>query len=266
MTALAPTLQAFFTDRLIGQRGASRHTIAAYRDTWRLLLGFAAQRTGKNRLPARHRRPRRPADRRVPRPPRTRARQQRPHPQQPAGRDPLPVRLRRAAPPRARRRHPAGAGDPAQAVPAQPGHLPHRAPRSTPCSPRRDQRTWTGRRDHAMLVLAAQTGLRISELTGLTCADIHLGAGAHVALPSAKAARTGVTPLTARHRRGAARLARRTRAARPATRCSPPAPAGRSAATRSNGGSPCTPPPPPRPARRCAASTSPPTRCGTPPP
>ena len=48
MTALAPTLQAFFTDRLADQRGASEHTIAAYRDTWRLLLGFASQRTGKN--------------------------------------------------------------------------------------------------------------------------------------------------------------------------------------------------------------------------
>ena len=42
MTALAPTLQAFFTDRLIRQRQASPHTIAAYRDTLRLLLGFAA--------------------------------------------------------------------------------------------------------------------------------------------------------------------------------------------------------------------------------
>ncbi len=47
MTALAPTLQAFFTDRLTRQRNASPHTIAAYRDTLRLLLGFAAQRTGK---------------------------------------------------------------------------------------------------------------------------------------------------------------------------------------------------------------------------
>ena len=42
MTALAPTLQAFFTDRLIRQRHASPHTIAAYRDTLRLLLGYAA--------------------------------------------------------------------------------------------------------------------------------------------------------------------------------------------------------------------------------
>ncbi|MCA1681821.1 MAG: site-specific integrase, partial [Actinobacteria bacterium] len=45
MTALAPTLQAFFTDRLMGQRQASPHTIAGYRDTFRLLLGFAADRT-----------------------------------------------------------------------------------------------------------------------------------------------------------------------------------------------------------------------------
>ncbi|MGI9097329.1 MAG: site-specific integrase, partial [Solirubrobacteraceae bacterium] len=47
MSTLAPTLQAFFTDRLIGQRNASPHTIAAYRDTLRLLLCFAAQRTGR---------------------------------------------------------------------------------------------------------------------------------------------------------------------------------------------------------------------------
>ena len=46
MSALAPTMQAFFTERLIGQRQASRHTIAAYRDTLRLLLAFAQQRTG----------------------------------------------------------------------------------------------------------------------------------------------------------------------------------------------------------------------------
>jgi integrase/recombinase XerD len=45
MTTLAPTLQAFFTDRLNGQLGASGHTVAAYRDTWRLLLMFATART-----------------------------------------------------------------------------------------------------------------------------------------------------------------------------------------------------------------------------
>ena len=46
MTALAPILQAFFTDRLIAQRQVSGHTVASYRDTFRLLLAFAQQRTG----------------------------------------------------------------------------------------------------------------------------------------------------------------------------------------------------------------------------
>jgi len=41
MTSLAPLLQAFFTDRLMTQRRASPHTIAAYRDTFRLLLDYA---------------------------------------------------------------------------------------------------------------------------------------------------------------------------------------------------------------------------------
>jgi len=45
MSALAPTLQAFFTERLIRQRHVSEHTIAAYRDTLRLLLGYAAEQT-----------------------------------------------------------------------------------------------------------------------------------------------------------------------------------------------------------------------------
>ena len=59
MSALAPTLQAFFTDRLIRQRHASPHTIAAYRDTMRLLLAFAAQRTRQAAVQLDARRPRR---------------------------------------------------------------------------------------------------------------------------------------------------------------------------------------------------------------
>jgi site-specific recombinase XerD len=47
MTLIAPTLQAFFTDRLAKQRQASPRTIAAYRDTLRLLLGFVHRQTGK---------------------------------------------------------------------------------------------------------------------------------------------------------------------------------------------------------------------------
>jgi len=45
VTALAPALQAFFTERLIAQRQVSNHTVAADRDTFRLLLAFAAVRT-----------------------------------------------------------------------------------------------------------------------------------------------------------------------------------------------------------------------------
>ena len=47
MSLLAPTLQAWFTERLITQRRSSPRTIAAYRDTLRLLLTFAAEQTGK---------------------------------------------------------------------------------------------------------------------------------------------------------------------------------------------------------------------------
>ena len=45
MTALAPTLQAFFCDRLIKQRAASPNTIAAYRDTFRLLIAYTTDHT-----------------------------------------------------------------------------------------------------------------------------------------------------------------------------------------------------------------------------
>jgi site-specific recombinase XerD len=47
MSSLAPTLEAFFTERLVHQRQASPHTVAAYRDGLRLLLAFAHQQTGK---------------------------------------------------------------------------------------------------------------------------------------------------------------------------------------------------------------------------
>src|SRR5262249_48792596 len=48
MSTLAPTLQAFFTQRLVGQRRASPHTVAAYRDTFRLLLGFGSAKLGRS--------------------------------------------------------------------------------------------------------------------------------------------------------------------------------------------------------------------------
>jgi integrase/recombinase XerD len=58
-----------------------------------------------------------------------------------------------------------------------------------------DMATWTGRRDHALLLLAVQTGLRISELTALTRADIHLGTGAHLTCHG-KGRKDRITPLT----------------------------------------------------------------------
>jgi site-specific recombinase XerC len=47
VSALAPTLEAFFTERLVGQRQVSPHTVAAYADTFRLLLAFVQRQSGK---------------------------------------------------------------------------------------------------------------------------------------------------------------------------------------------------------------------------
>jgi integrase/recombinase XerD len=58
-----------------------------------------------------------------------------------------------------------------------------------------DRSTWTGRRDHALILLAAQTGLRVSELTGLTSGDVHLGTGAHISCLG-KGRKQRITPLT----------------------------------------------------------------------
>ncbi|CAN5600552.1 site-specific integrase [soil metagenome] len=58
-----------------------------------------------------------------------------------------------------------------------------------------DRQTWTGRRDHALLIMAVQTGFRISEICALTLNDIHLGAGAHITC-TGKGRRQRTTPLT----------------------------------------------------------------------
>ena len=58
-----------------------------------------------------------------------------------------------------------------------------------------DQRSWSGRRDHALLLLAVQTGLRLSELTGLRHEDLHVGVGAHVRVIG-KGRKERCTPLS----------------------------------------------------------------------
>jgi len=63
-----------------------------------------------------------------------------------------------------------------------------------------DQRTWFGRRDHAFLLVAVQTGLRVSEMTGLAREDVVLSAGAHVRVIG-KGRKERCTPL-ARSTRG----------------------------------------------------------------
>lgn len=58
-----------------------------------------------------------------------------------------------------------------------------------------DQRTWSGRRDHALLLIAVQTGLRLSELTGMRRDDVVLGAGSHVRVIG-KGRKERCTPLS----------------------------------------------------------------------
>jgi site-specific recombinase XerD len=58
-----------------------------------------------------------------------------------------------------------------------------------------DQRSWAGRRDHALLLLAVQTGLRLSELTSLRREDLHVGVGAHVRVIG-KGRKERCTPLS----------------------------------------------------------------------
>jgi site-specific recombinase XerD len=194
VTALAPTLQAFFTDRLIRQRQASPQTVAAYRDTWRLLLAFAARRAGKQ-----------PGQLDI-------ADLDAPligdfldHLEHDRGNSPRTRNARLAAIHSrfgyAALQHPEHAEMIARvlAIPSKRfdkalvTYLTEDELDALLTAP--DKTTWAGRRDHAMILLAAQTGLRISELTGLTCGDAHLGAGPHVSCHG-KGRKQRITPIT----------------------------------------------------------------------
>lgn len=179
MTLIAPTLQAFFTDRLVQQRNSSPHTIVAYRRAFCLLLRFVQAKSGK----------------------------------QPCRLDFSDLNAEtildflqdletgRGNTSRSRNarlaavhsffkfastRHPEHAAD-IQRVLAIPNkrsrraditHLDRREVASLLAAPNRN--AWHGRRDHALLLLAVQSGLRLTELTSLKVSDVQLGDGAYV--------------------------------------------------------------------------------------
>jgi integrase/recombinase XerD len=193
MSLLAPTLQTFFTERLIRQSDASANTVAAYRDAFRLLLAFTAQHTGTP--PSRldiddvH------ADLIV---------AFLDHLEHERGNSPTTRNARLAAIRSLFRfaalRHPEHAGTIEQVL-AIPTKRTDRTLISYLTEPEvdallaaADQGTWIGRRDHALLLTAIQTGLRASELTGLRRRDVYLDTGAHLACYG-KGRKQRTTPL-----------------------------------------------------------------------
>jgi len=110
-----------------------------------------------------------------------------------------------------------------------------------------DRSSWTGRRDHAIITLLAQTGLRASELTGLCSGDIRLGTGAH-ATTTGKGRKQRITPLT-KETAAVLRAWLAERGGSPAERCSRPARASRLPGRRLHAESESTLPAPPSTAR-----------------
>ena len=171
MSALAPTLQSFFADYLSRQRAASGHTIASYRDTFRLLLGYVQQQTGV-----------RPSDVDIAlldaklvgaflmmleqnRGNSTRTRNAR-------------LAAIHSLFSHAALRHPEHAELIAQvlAIPFKHGkqtvvsYLDDAEVQTLLAIP--DRATWSGRRDHLLLLLMVTTGMRVSEVTSLARADV----------------------------------------------------------------------------------------------
>lgn len=191
---LAALLERFFTQRLMNQRQASSHTISSYRDTFRLLLQFAQQRLHKS--------------------PASLAFEEIDAPMIASFLDDLEKGRGITARSRNLRLtairsffHYAAYEEPShsaqiQRVLAIPGkrhtrclvHFLNR-PEVDALLAAPDQRTWFGRRDHALLMVAVQTGLRLSELTGLQRQDVALGTGAHVRCVG-KGRKERCTPLT----------------------------------------------------------------------
>lgn len=194
MTVLAPTLQAFFTTRLVGQYAASPHTIASYRDTWRLLLHYAFDQTHTA-----------PAVLDITQLDANLIGEFLTHLETDRKNSVATRNTRLAAVHSffsyAAYQHPEHAATIAQVL-AIPAKRRQRrtdityltAPEVTALLAAPDQATPAGRRDHAMIQLDVTTGLRVSELTGLRHSDIHLGTAPHVACHG-KGRKDRVTPL-----------------------------------------------------------------------
>jgi site-specific recombinase XerD len=195
VTPLAPLLEAFFTERLQQHRRASPHTVAAYRDTFRLLLRFAAKRVGRQPSDLLL------ADIDVPF----------------IGSFLSHLEQDRKSSARSRNArlsairsffHFIAAREPAhsaliQRVLAMPQQRFDRnlvafltRPEIDALLAAPDKTTRLGRRDHALLVFAVQTGFRVSEITALRVEDLAFGVGAH-ARCLGKGRKERCTPLTA---------------------------------------------------------------------
>ena len=178
-TSFAPILERFFTQRLMQQRQASHHTIRSYRDSFRQFLTFAQRRL--------HRSPSRLTVEQIDAPL--------------IGAFLEDLENQRAITVRSRNLRltaihsffryaafelPDHAAQ-IQRVLAIPSKRFMRTSVSFLSRPEvdallaaPDRDTWSGRRDHAFILTAVQTGLRLSEITGLKHGDLVLGTGAHV--------------------------------------------------------------------------------------
>jgi integrase/recombinase XerD len=194
MSLLAPTLEAFFTERLTRQKNASPNTIASYRDCLRLLLRFVQDTTGTP-----------PSKLRIEDLDAPIIGAFLDHLERDRGLSAASRNTRLAAVHSLFRfaslRHPEHAAliGRVLAIPAKRGEralvcflVPDEV-NALLASP--DRSRPVGRRDHALLLVAVQTGLRVSELTGLRQRDVHLGAGAHVDCRG-KGRKDRSTPLT----------------------------------------------------------------------
>ncbi len=195
MSTLAPILQSFFTDRLGQQRHASARTITAYRDAIRLLLVYAAAHIDKtpstldiadldapligaflNHLESKRRNSVRTRNARL-----AAIHSLFHHAAHLRPDDAAVIQRVLAIPPKRFDR-------------TLVSYLTEEEVTALLAAPNRS--TWTGHRDHALIMLACQTGLRASELLHLTHADVHLGTGPHVSCVG-KGRKQRITPLTA---------------------------------------------------------------------